>query len=622
MDETIKLLQNACNDHERYIIVSNLTSNELKLKYLFFVKSESYRALIIVNINDDIAKVQFLKTLKEEYNCYIIIKSLKSESLKIKYLNTIKNEDYKIEIIKNLNNDEYKESIIDSFKSPYYHAVIIASLKSDELKKKYFPSLNKKELLIVVSSLNDDESKMEYLKLFNDDEGKEKIIRSLKSENLKFNYLNYLSDEAKIRVIAEFKDYSKMNEALNNVSDYIVKVSIVDYLTDDSKINLISQNIGKFRIDLIASLKSENLKLIFLNEIDNSIDRLTILMSMSDEIKEKYINSFNSYEEKIALIYSINDINKRNFYRNLYERNLTFDLKLDEKLQFGLEIEIEGVNSKNIKNWKFGNTSFRSEHDGTLIKGIEIKTPKMSNNSYTINELYNICNMINYGGFTCSSRTGGHIHYDSSYFDKKEDYYGLLEIWSNAEEIFYLISNDIFDFPRKDVHIFATTFFTGIEDQLENNVINSFNLDSEEFIENIKTWQTNKYTNLNLIHVKNDLNTIEFRIANGTISFPIWIQNIKLFGRLMMVSKRISQVYQGNFNDKFANQLWQLKEDLKTQSNKETKLEIILMMLFDESEKEIYRKRYYANKEGVNNLAQMEFKALTLKKGKDNCWHL
>ncbi len=58
-------------------------------------------------------------------------------------------------------------------------------------------------------------------------------------------------------------------------------------------------------------------------------------------------------------------------------------------------------------------------------------------------------------------------------------------------------------------------------------------------------WQNDKHNGLNLTHVKTDLNKIEFRIFNGTISFPVWMQNIKFLGRLMMVSKRLSSIYQG-----------------------------------------------------------------------------
>ena len=57
-------------------------------------------------------------------------------------------------------------------------------------------------------------------------------------------------------------------------------------------------------------------------------------------------------------------------------------------------------------------------------------------------------------------------------------------------------------------------------------------------------WQNDKHNGLNLTHVKTDLNKIEFRIFNGTISFPVWMQNIKFLGRLMMVSKRLSSIYE------------------------------------------------------------------------------
>ena len=131
-------------------------------------------------------------------------------------------------------------------------------------------------------------------------------------------------------------------------------------------------------------------------------------------------------------------------------------------------------------------------------------------------------------------------------------------------------------------------------------------------------WQNDKHNGLNLTHVKTDLNKIEFRIFNGTISFPVWMQNIKFLGRLMMVSKRLSSIYQGKTVNSDTMRLWKLKERLKIDITHEEKLEILLEILFAEPELDVYRKRFSVNyqllEENDNPLKEMCFQQLNLSK--------
>ena len=131
-------------------------------------------------------------------------------------------------------------------------------------------------------------------------------------------------------------------------------------------------------------------------------------------------------------------------------------------------------------------------------------------------------------------------------------------------------------------------------------------------------WQNDKHNGLNLSHVKTDLNTIEFRVPNGTISFPVWMQNIKFLGRLMMISKKLSGIYQRKTADLDMMRIWKLKESLKTNITHEEKLEILLEMLFTESERDVYRRRFSVNyqllEENDNPLKKMCFQQLNLSK--------
>lgn len=167
-------------------------------------------------------------------------------------------------------------------------------------------------------------------------------------------------------------------------------------------------------------------KLKLLDLVFSLKDKMIVLMSLPDDLKEEYICKLPYYE--MALIYSLKSKDKRDYYRSLYERKLNFDLGIDSNLLFGLEIEIEGINESIVKELESDKTGFRCSDDGTLVLGIEVKTPKLKNQDECLNELYYVCNMLEIGGFKSSSRAGGHIHFDSSYFTSKEDYYGLFEI--------------------------------------------------------------------------------------------------------------------------------------------------------------------------------------------------
>ena len=174
-------------------------------------------------------------------------------------------------------------------------------------------------------------------------------------------------------------------------------------------------------------MSDSSIKLKLLDTILSLKDKMLVLISLSDDLKEEYIFKL-PYYEKMALIYSLKSKDKRDYYRSLYERKLNFDLGIDSNLLFGLEIEIEGINESIVKELESDKTGFRCSDDGTLVSGIEVKTPKLKNQDECLNELYYVCNMLEIGGFKSSSRAGGHIHFDSSYFTSKEDYYGLFEI--------------------------------------------------------------------------------------------------------------------------------------------------------------------------------------------------
>lgn len=579
------------NEYECYQYGYHLNSDELKLECLKHIDSENYLAVIIASMKNDSNKIPFLEKILSEKYKYIIVKSFQIDKLKMQYLSYFSSEEYIFKIILSFSSDNNKEKYLFSITSLFYRTKIIASFQEDQLKKKYLTSLNKNNMVKIIVSFKEDSDKISYLAMVSEDAYIQEILCSLKNDNLKLKYLNLiLEEEYRILVIASMNNLDLMIQGLDMILDYSIKISIVDYIKEEIKIGLIMKVPGKFQLDLICSLKSNDVKLQFLESISSSQDKLLILFSMADTIKEEYIGHLNTYEENMALIYSLHNSGLRDYYRMKYEKLFNFNLGLDSKLIFGLEIELEGINSSYFNSYNYDEQHFRGTIDGTLIQGVEIKTPKLTNRSIDIRELYYICNMLYHSGLQTSLRTGGHIHFDESYFDCKEDYFALFEIWSYTEEILYLICNPEEEIPRSDIFSFAKPFVQSIKD-----FKNSY-LKDENFMDNLHLWQEDKHNGLNLTHIGNGTHTIEFRIANGILSFTDWVLNIKLFGRLMMASKKIGKYYKKDIKSRDNSFYWNLKESLKQNIENEQKLEILLELLFSVKEKDIYRKRYYINK--------------------------
>ena len=78
---------------------------------------------------------------------------------------------------------------------------------------------------------------------------------------------------------------------------------------------------------------------------------------------------------------------------------------------------------------------------------------------------------------------------------------------------------------------------------LEYKKINNLeNMNLTDFIKEIQSIQRSKDAGLNLLNVNYEKNTIEFRVANGTLKPDTWIENINLFGGMIQVSQKIAEI--------------------------------------------------------------------------------
>ena len=152
----------------------------------------------------------------------------------------------------------------------------------------------------------------------------------------------------------------------------------------------------------------------------------------------------------------------------------------------------------------------------------------------------------------------------------------------------------------------AAPISKAISEAMEKGTINlESEKDLDEFIKGIQEVQEEKAgraASINLLNINNGKNTIEFRLANGTINPDTWIENARLFGRIVEKSEKLAQI-QNKDKSKISEEeikLLKLMEDLKKERPELEKMESLLDLLFTEEEKSIYIERYDINSKLLN----------------------
>ena len=202
---------------------------------------------------------------------------------------------------------------------------------------------------------------------------------------------------------------------------------------------------------------------------------------------------------------------------------------------------------------------------------------------------------------------GGHIHFGADFLgsDYKawENFY---TIYNECEEIFYKMSNAAGQIPREKVSQYAQTSNNKILEMFETGEVNIRT--QEDFEQVIKVMQDTRSRGVNVSNLGTiGKNTIEFRISNGTINPKVIRENIKLFGSLLQVSKKMS------LNSEYRREEFErLKQKDLTEKEK---TEALLDVLFDdEQEKSVYRERWDAVKD-EKSFEKLKAKKPTFERG-------
>ncbi len=118
--------------------------------------------------------------------------------------------------------------------------------------------------------------------------------------------------------------------------------------------------------------------------------------------------------------------------------------------------------------------------------------------------MYVLC--LKKNNFYTDYTSGGHIHIGSSYLTKKEDYYMLLYLYINTEDILYFICDRKNSIKRNSINRYASKNKNHYIKAIENGVFDT-NSDIKKMLEYINS---NRYKGLNF----KNLNCVKKKLLN------------------------------------------------------------------------------------------------------------
>lgn len=601
------------------------------------------KANLVKSLQSDDLKLVYLRNMKQsDYKRVDIAKSIKSDELKIQALSLFDDNDEfnKREIIITMQSDENKlKAMKQHLKSSRYFRDILESLILDENKIANLGLLNSsydKQKILESITIENDEQRLSIAISVKDDYLASKFIEKIEDEEKKIQALDFLnSDEYKKNVIVTLDEKRRMS-LIERIKTPVFQIQIINSITDDNVKIQGLQNISDKNLIcyVLTSLESDELKLIQLKQaqLEDEINRSIVIASLKDD------------ETKISLLEKITDSNNRTLIKmslsdreKLKEIFLSGDrtyteIGLDKNITIGMEIESEGIMSlqiqklkKVVKKQKEEETiGWETKGDSSLEEGVEVVSPILTDNREDVEDIYMACEMMKKCGHEITERCGGHIHIGADYLKSKEAYVNLFEIWGNAEEIICKISNEKGTIPRMGLQEYAAPISPKLNAAIESETVNlESEEDLEQFISEIQGVQGNRYSGLNLLNINNGKNTIEFRIPNGTINANTWIENARLFGRIVQISQALAEIEKKSELSKEDRRLLYLKNLLKAEISEQEKMEILLELLFSEEERIVYRERYISScklleqtADGKNPFQETEFSKVDFKKKK------
>lgn len=436
-----------------------------------------------------------------------------------------------------------------------------------------------------------------------------------------------LDEDVLIDLILETKDYEFIlnklinpprvhfddtdNQIWRGIFEYKVETSakeIIDAILEGKKVDInkgtnanilsLTQDID-YIIEMVTNPKKRELLKL------NSIDILKIISDLA-------LKTYGTDADKLRELFDFE-------FEKLINNNgdIGTKLKIPEDMTVGLEIESEGKYSDLIETLTdIIGKAYECKTDGTVPSGVEVCTPILTgDNEKNTNQIHRICDILSGLGQYTDEKCGGHIHIGSNYLTSLESWKNLIELWTNAEKIIYIISNKEGELPRKGIFSNAIPISLNVLDNVEEQYMPIKSKD--DMISFIKSSQYSDFKkeiasrnygiNCSNVH-REGINTIEFRLPNGTVDSNVWIQNVNLFGGIVAVSEKIAKI------QKKAGKLTGDEQKILVDFNRlkngkiaeEEKMLTFMELVIPKEDRQIYVNRYRTNYELLLNNPELE----------------
>lgn len=428
-----------------------------------------------------------------------------------------------------------------------------------------------------------------------------KLLKNAENKQLgnsfKAIFLQKLIEADNPNITGFIKKYIK-----NYKANKIEEDSLIQILNDSLKPELIQSYLDAKE----TPIKETELKLLLYSDRKEQI--LDLIFSGKVPLTEetKKVAIFTAYTIQDAQIR--NDVLKR---LKVNSRETKSKINIPPEMTVGIEIESVGSMSKQVQDLKsFILGDWEAKKDGSLSDidgnpGVEVTSPILHGNDPEINnKISYIANfLINEGQFVNNS-CGGHVHIGADYFKDYESYQNLVDLWVNCEQIFYIISNQVGEVPRKNIAEYAKPISKSYERSIEEGQVDFTEIETLRDIERQLNLASKRCNSLNFNNLSDyEKHTIEFRLPNGTVNPDTWIENINLFGNTLKKCQEITQIRKKD------------KDALTPQEKSELKLfnslvfgdlsmddraKVLINFVLPENQQQVFHNRYFVNSKLLN----------------------
>lgn len=449
-----------------------------------------------------------------------------------------------------------------------------------------------------------------------------RVWNGLKNEELKLKIKEKLMSLAKQKGIffngiencLSIFNMDELMELLVNEFDN----KIMLYLSTPENIRRYNGDIFQF-IYVLNKIEDKNFGVELLAKILESIkfnSDKTLLIEILEYEKRNNITLYNRlindyydyFPEEYRELLRIRMDSNYCFNKALEFERRNIDIGIDPRISIAPEIEANKRYPFDLD--LYGQYDFEDrfyvDSDATVPNGNEIiPTRPFHNTPEDVARFCALCETMRAVGYYYDEEyynAAGQINLGLDYLDTKEAILAFYEIYGNCEELLYYISSEEGQIFRQN--IYTSSRIKPLSEIIGKRVVEE-DLSREEVIRLFSNDSSRESGIRGLSYKKNSVclrgtnkydYRFEFRIPNGGCNYETWIDNIRLYGKMMEKAKQIADLMKKDYLTAEEESLLRLKIDLQDRKlSLEDKLEMLLDLLFeDENIKQIYRDRYLA----------------------------